>query len=96
MENILNIYVVNLLVILGVMACVWLLSLVLKDASIVDIFWGLGFVTLVWLTCLRADGFVGRRHLMTALVTAWGLRLAVHIGLRNLGKGEDHRYRAWR
>ena len=96
MENILNVYIINLLVILGIMVCVWLLSLILKDASIVDIFWGLGFVILAWLTCLRADGFAGRRYLITILVTVWGLRLAVHIALRNLGKGEDHRYRAWR
>ena len=26
------------------------------------------------------------------LVTVWGARLAVHIGRRNLGKGEDRRY----
>jgi steroid 5-alpha reductase family enzyme len=30
------------------------------------------------------------------LVTVWGVRLALHIGLRNLGKGEDARYRKWR
>ncbi|MGD8230045.1 MAG: DUF1295 domain-containing protein, partial [Desulfobacteraceae bacterium] len=29
-------------------------------------------------------------------VTVWGLRLAIHIAGRNLGKGEDRRYQAWR
>ena len=43
----------NLVVILGMMVCVWLLSLVLKDASIADIFWGLGFVLIAWMTFFR-------------------------------------------
>jgi steroid 5-alpha reductase family enzyme len=29
-------------------------------------------------------------------VTIWGLRLALHIGVRNLGTEEDFRYRKWR
>jgi len=34
--------------------------------------------------------------LVCALVTAWGLRLAGHIAVRNAGGGEDFRYRQWR
>jgi len=33
---------------------------------------------------------------MVALVSVWGLRLALHIYRRNRGKGEDFRYRQWR
>lgn len=32
--------------ILGLMIVLWLISLALKDSSIVDIFWGTGFVTI--------------------------------------------------
>lgn len=74
----------------------WLLSLVLRDSSIVDIFWGAGFVVLAWATALRAVAPGPRTWLLVALVSAWGIRLAVHIFRRNRGRGEDYRYRAWR
>ena len=96
MAEILSILTMNLLLILGSMLALWLLSLILKNASIVDIFWGLGFVILAWLTFFRSDGFFTRSLMLSILVTVWGVRLALHIGLRNHGKGEDPRYRAWR
>jgi steroid 5-alpha reductase family enzyme len=85
------------LVILGLMTLLWLLSLRLKDASIVDIFWGTGFVISAWLYYILApEGFPPRQALVLLLVTVWGLRLSLHIARRNLGKGEDYRYRRWR
>ena len=70
----------------------WLLSLVLRNASIVDIVWGLGFVVVAWVTRLTADGDTARQNLLTVLVTLWGLRLALHLARRNIGHGEDFRY----
>lgn len=70
----------------------WLVSLPLRDVSIVDIVWGLGFVAVAWTAFAVGDGDAGRRLLMAVLVSAWGLRLAVHLARRNLGKGEDFRY----
>jgi steroid 5-alpha reductase family enzyme len=78
------------------MVCVWGLSLALRNAGIVDTFWGLGFVLLAWATFFVAGGYVGRRLLILGMVTVWGLRLAIHIGIRSWGQGEDRRYRAWR
>jgi len=78
------------------MICLWLVSLALKDASIADVFWGLGFVVIAWVTFVQAEGFYGRRLMVGVLVTLWGLRLALHISARNWGKGEDRRYKAWR
>lgn len=78
------------------MLCVWLLSLVKKDASIVDTFWGLGFVLIAVLCAVIGGGYESRRVLIAALTTVWGLRLAIHIFWRNRGKGEDFRYRAMR
>jgi steroid 5-alpha reductase family enzyme len=76
---------------------VWLLSLALRDSSIVDIFWGLGFVLLAWvLAAMSAAPLAPRALLMVLLVTAWGTRLSLHIYVRNRGRGEDFRYRAWR
>jgi steroid 5-alpha reductase family enzyme len=78
------------------MVSTWLLSVKLKDASIVDIVWGLGFVVVAWTVRLVADGNSGRGWLLTILTTVWGLRLATYLLWRNHGKGEDYRYRAMR
>lgn len=84
-------------VILGLMVVLWLLSLYLKNSSIVDIFWGTGFVIAFWVYFgLAPEGFLPRRLLLGGLVTAWGLRLSIHIFLRNRGKPEDFRYQKWR
>jgi steroid 5-alpha reductase family enzyme len=96
LEYVFSIYLFNLVAALALFFCVWLLSLPLRNASIVDVFWGLGFVLLAWLTFFKTDGYVGRRLLLAILVTIWGLRLSLHIGWRNRGKGEDRRYQAWR
>ena len=81
---------------MAMMFAIWLVSVIKRDASIVDVFWGLGFVLVAWLTFLQADGYLGRKILITLLTTLWGLRLAVHILIRDWGHGEDRRYQAWR
>ena len=84
-------------IIFVLMTLLWLLSLALKNASIVDIFWGIGFVIVTWLAFVLApQGYLPRKQLVAALVTIWGLRLALHIGVRNWGKPEDFRYAKWR
>ncbi|MBN1285199.1 MAG: DUF1295 domain-containing protein [Anaerolineae bacterium] len=93
----LEIYAAGGLVILAAMTILWLISLLVKDASIVDIFWGIGFVITGWVYfALTPDGAPGRKWLIGVLVTIWGLRLAGYIAWRNLPKGEDFRYRQWR
>jgi steroid 5-alpha reductase family enzyme len=85
------------LAILILMTLLWLASLALKNASIVDAFWGPGFVITTWLAFLLTPvGFPARKLLIGVLVTIWGLRLALHILVRNWGKPEDFRYQAWR
>jgi steroid 5-alpha reductase family enzyme len=81
---------------LGLMICVWLASIPLRDASIVDVAWGLGFVAIAWACFAVGDGDRDRRLLLAILVTVWGARLAFHVGRRNAGKGEDRRYAAMR
>lgn len=85
------------LVILLYMTLLWAVSLALKNSSIVDIFWGAGFVLSVWLYhSLTPDGLAARKGLLSLLVTIWGLRLSGHILWRNWGKPEDFRYAKWR
>ena len=80
------------LTILVLMLGTWLLSLALKNASIVDIVWGFGFVCVAWAVRLRVDdGLAARQNLLVLMTTVWGLRLAGYLFWRNHGKGEDYR-----
>src|SRR5215211_2324702 len=95
--NFLNAFLFAGAVILGLMILLWYVSLALKNSSIVDIFWGIGFMVVTWPTFkLAPQGYLPRKQLIAAMVTIWGLRLAVHIGARNWGKPEDFRYAKWR
>lgn len=91
-----TILLINYLAVLTMMLVGWVISLIYRNVTIVDSLWGLGFVLIAWLTFGMADGFVGRKLLIALLVTAWGLRLMIHLSLRNWGHGEDPRYAAWR
>ena len=82
--------------IMCVMVATWLLSLLLKNASIVDIVWGLGFVITSWVLALTIDGDSTRQILLAVMVGAWGLRLGGYLAKRNIGHGEDWRYKAMR
>lgn len=89
------------LVIAALMLTTWLISVPLKNASIVDVVWGFGFVCVAWAVRLRVEGHEPRQNLLVGLTTVWGLRLAGHLFWRNhiaaaTNKGEDFRYRAMR
>lgn len=95
--NFFNLFSMVGIVILGLMVLLWLLSLVLKNSSIVDIFWGSGFVIVSWIAFfLSPQPLVARNLLLNILVSIWGLRLSIYILWRNWGKPEDFRYQTWR
>jgi steroid 5-alpha reductase family enzyme len=92
-----NVYGTTLLIILGLMTVLWLVSLALRNSSIVDIFWGSGFVIANWIFfTLAPGGAAARKWLIGVLVTLWGLRLSLYVLWRNWGKPEDFRYQKWR
>ncbi len=78
-------------VVFALVTALWAVSVAARDTSIVDVFWGSGFVVVAWVGFALGEGG-GRRLLLALLVTVWGLRLTVHLARRNLGKGEDYRY----
>jgi steroid 5-alpha reductase family enzyme len=80
----------------GVM--LWLLSLRLRDVSIVDIFWGPGIAGVVDIAAGVGHASGPRTAAVLFLVNLWALRLAGHIWTRhsNVQGGEDHRYGAMR
>ena len=82
---------------LAYVLAVWLLSLPLRDVSIIDAAWGVGFVIVAWLAFAIGDGCRGRRLLLAVLVSIWGLRLATYLTVRRVrAGGEDPRYTEWR
>ncbi len=74
----------------------WKASIALGDASIIDRFWGLGFVLLCGAGLSLSASPTPHQWLVSGLVALWGLRLSTHITWRNWGTGEDYRYRAMR
>ncbi|MEN0005716.1 MAG: DUF1295 domain-containing protein [Bacteroidota bacterium] len=85
-----------LLGLIGTLTSLWLLSLVLRDSSIADLFWGLGFVGLAVAYFTLFSSHTSGAKVLLLLVIIWGLRLFIHLSIRNLGKGEDFRYAQWR
>ena len=83
--------------VIAFMSVLWLISLIIKDASIVDIFWGPAFIVLGSSLLISMDQLYSERSLFILfLVSLWAIRLASHIGFRNIGHGEDFRYVEWR
>ncbi len=78
-------------------ALLWVVSVPIRNASIVDPFWGPAYllISLVWFLAL--PGTPSARALLVLLcVGAWALRLGLHLSIRAVGKPEDPRYAAMR
>ena len=87
-----NLWLDGLMVLLVFAAAGWLLSLPLRNVSIVDIMWSLMFL-LASITYAMTHVAPGpRAWLVIGLVSLWSIRLAAFIGWRNFGKDEDFRY----
>ncbi len=91
-----QVYMVNLAVITGMMTFLWLVSIVLKNVSIVDLFWGLGFILSAAVYFVFTEDIGTRKVLLLGMVALWGVRLSAYLAWRNIGKGEDFRYREFR
>ena len=84
------------LIVLVLFTLLWLLSVRLKNVSIVDLFWGIGFVVVNTFYVWMSGDLTPRKILMLVLVTIWGMRLSIYLTWRNKGKGEDFRYQEFR
>ncbi|MBX7181537.1 MAG: DUF1295 domain-containing protein [Bacteroidia bacterium] len=89
--------------ILTALACVFIymnslfiLAVLLKNNSIVDIGWGIGFILISFSTLYNKLAISNLSIVLLTMVILWGLRLAIYIFIRNFGKGEDYRYLQWR
>jgi steroid 5-alpha reductase family enzyme len=83
------------LLIFGYVTLCFFVSIIKKRNDIADIAWGLGFL-FICLFLFLSQPLDSISVLIYTLVSIWGGRLAVHIGLRSKGKSEDFRYKKWR
>ena len=79
-------------VVFGVLTLLWAISVAVKDASLIDIFWGFGFLLVASVCLYLVPVKTPYLILLAALPIIWGLRLTLYLGKRNLGHGEDKRY----
>ncbi len=91
-----SLYLVAVYVVGALMASTFLISLLKKDNSIVDISWGLGFALIAGTTYYVSEMYTPTGLVVSILAIIWGIRLASHIYLRKRGKPEDFRYAKWR
>lgn len=93
MNEILSIASAGLLTSLACMLVAWVISLPLRDVSVVDSFWGVAVAGTGVAYCLASAAATPRGLLATGLAVLWAVRLAAFVTWRNHGKPEDRRYR---
>jgi len=84
------------LLILILVTLLWVWSVIIKNASIVDLFWGFSYVIVNAFYVFMSGELNPRKIIILVLVSVWGLRLAIYLSIRNIGKGEDFRYQEFR
>ena len=94
-------FIIGALTILVLLLSVWAVSLMITDASIIDMFWGGGFALVAFTTlgaALLNGDTISPLGIATGLaVMAWGLRLFLHLNIRWRKEGEeDYRYQKMR
>jgi steroid 5-alpha reductase family enzyme len=68
----------------------------IRNNSIADIAWGIGFALIAASLLVARGTYTDLQLLVVTLVLIWASRLSTHIALRQMGRGEDPRYTAWR
>lgn len=95
-KEFIHIYFNALFIIITLMTLIWLLSIYLKNVSIVDPFWGLIFVLIGVYYFLNTEHATPRKIITLLLLSIWGLRLSAYLLIRNWHKPEDFRYQKFR
>jgi steroid 5-alpha reductase family enzyme len=88
----------NLGVTMGAVLLLWLVSIPLRDVSIIDMAFAMILLAVTVVTWTMTDGAQPRKNLILLLVALWAVRITAHLVRRNWGHGEDPRYtklRSW-
>ncbi len=91
-DQILNNLTLASLCIAALVYTVWIIHLIIKDSSIIDLIWGAGFgivaALLYWEVPVKTD----YTQFLAVFPILWALRYTIFIFRRNFGNGEDDRY----
>lgn len=86
----------GLLLLVFMASFTWVLSVYLRDVSIVDSLWPLMLLGPSLLYFYYSDIDALRPLIVISLVSIWGIRLFIHLTWRNWGEPEDRRYQTIR
>jgi steroid 5-alpha reductase family enzyme len=90
-------FVLSAQAIVIMMLVAWIISLIKTDASVVDVFWGMGFGLIAIIALINLSNPPMTITALYSLVILWSLRLTSHLGKRWMGEAEeDRRYRSMR
>jgi steroid 5-alpha reductase family enzyme len=76
----------------GLVYATWVIHLIRKDASIIDLIWGAGFALVAGGLLFSLEEKTSYKILLASLPIIWAIRYTNFIWRRNTGKGEDPRY----
>lgn len=78
-------------------ALLWALHLPLRNAGVVDFYWGPGFAVIGLFYFIASDGWSSTQLVFLALIFLWAIRLSFYLFSRFMKHPtEDHRYAAMR
>lgn len=98
LQHLLPLAAASLGVAIGAVVLLWLISIPLRDVSIIDMLFAVILLTIAAVGYVLGHGAGDRKLLVLGLVAIWALRITFHVVRRNWGHGEDPRYtklRAW-
>jgi len=79
------------------MAVLWVVHLLIRNAAIVDFGWAVGLPLCALVYAVTAEGYGPRKWLLTTMVALWGFRLAFYLLFaRVIGQPEEGRYQQLR
>jgi steroid 5-alpha reductase family enzyme len=85
-------FLYNAIVLFVLATLFFIIAHVKKNNGIADMAWGLAFVFVSLTSYIYTGKFTFVTFTILLLVLIWGLRLFLHIGIRNWTKPEDFRY----
>jgi len=90
------VFLVPIIALIFFMSCLFFVALLRKNNGMADVGYGTAFIILTFVTATIVPSVLWYMYILIALVFIWGIRLSIRIYLKNYGKPEDFRYKAWR
>ena len=93
-DNVIHMFLMGALSVGSLFFVMWIIHLFLKNAAVVDVGWGLGFILLCAVYILQGEGFNLRNSIYFLMIFLWGMRIVLYLLKRIASeKEEDKRYR---